>query len=243
MAERLSQGLSGAALTGGMPGNRGRLAAVLAAGLVAVAYFALIAAPASANVSHAFSTTFGSATSTPPDPYPISEPTDVAVDQASQDIYVTDPGHHRVEKFAENGDFLFMFGNEVNKTAVETAGRGSEEDVCPAPGHSGDQCQSGVSGESPGAFETPTYLAIDNYPFGEGDVYVGDTGDNLVSKFNSTGEIISDWGVDGQKDGSDDATFAQVWPDFRPCGRWRLRDTSRSESRHLSCEWNPLCWR
>ena len=64
-------------------------------GLAAIAAvlgsLALIAAPASANVSHTFKTTFGSATSTPPDPYPISEPTDVAEDQESGDLYVTDP--------------------------------------------------------------------------------------------------------------------------------------------------------
>jgi hypothetical protein len=204
MAKKLSQRLFDAGLSGARRSDQGPRQAVFVAVLAAAASFAFIVAPASANVSHVFSTTFGSATSSPPDPYPISGPTDVAVDQTSHDIYVTDPSHHRVEKFNENGDFLFMFGKGVNKTAVETSGRTSEENVCPAPGHSGDQCQTGITGESPSAFETPTYLAIDNYPFGEGDVYIGDTGDNVVTKFNSAGEIISGWGVDGQKDGSDD---------------------------------------
>ncbi|HVC07891.1 MAG TPA: hypothetical protein VND98_09945 [Solirubrobacterales bacterium] len=187
---------------------------MLVAAVAAAASLALVAAPASANVSHAFSTTFGSKTSNPPDPYPISEPTDVAVDQASHDIYVTDPGNHRVEKFDSSGNFLFMFGKEVNKTAVETAGRSSEANVCPAPGHPSDQCESGVSSESPGGLSTPTYLAIDNFPFGEGDIYVADTADNVVTKFNSSGEVISGWGVAGQKDGSDDPRLPKFGPIF-----------------------------
>ena len=187
-------------------------------GLVAIAAvlgsLALIAAPASANVSHTFKTTFGSATSTPPDPYPISEPTDVAEDQESGDIYVTDPPHHRVEKLDAEGHFLLMFGKEVNKTAVETSGRGSEAGVCPASGHPGDVCQSGTAAESPGAYEHPTYLAIDNYPFGEGDIYVGDTGDNHVTKLDSSGHVITGWGVGGQKDGSDDPRLPKFGPIF-----------------------------
>ena len=181
-----------------------RLSTLLIAAVAMNVVMGVMAVSAVANVSHVFSTTFASATSNPPDPYPISQPTDVAVDQASHDLYVTDSGNHRVEKFTEDGEFLFMFGKEVNKTAVETVGRASEENVCPAPGHFTDKCQSGVAAESPGGFETPTYLAVDNFVFGEGDVYVGDTGDNVVTKFNAAGEIVSSWGVAGQKDGSDD---------------------------------------
>lgn len=196
------------------PRNR-RVGVVLAIFLAAaVGSLALTAVPASANVSHAFSTTYGSATSTPPDPYPISEPTDVAVDQATNDIYVTDPGNHRVEKFDSGGHFLFMFGMHVNKTALETSGRGSEADVCPAAGHPSDQCQAGETSESPGGLSTPTFLAIDNFPFGEGDIYVADTADNVVTKFNSSGEVIGGWGVDGQKDGSDDPRLPKFGPIF-----------------------------
>ena len=107
-----------------------------------------------------------------------------------------------------------MFGKEVNKTAVETAGRSSEANVCPAAGHPGDQCKSGVSSESPGGLSIPTYLAIDNFPFGEGDIYVADTADNVVTKFNSSGSVISGWGVAGQKDGSDDPRLPKFGPIF-----------------------------
>ncbi len=180
---------------------------------VVAGLFMIPAASAQANVSHAFTGTFGSAGSTTVDPYPISEPTDVAVDQASGDIYVTDPGNHRVEKFDSTGHFLFMFGRNVNKTAIEEA-RTSESNVCPAAGHPADECQPATGGESPGAFENPMWLAVDNFAFGEGDVYVGDLGDNIVTKFDSSGQIISSWGAAGQKNGADDEDLPLFGPLF-----------------------------
>ena len=69
-------------------------------------------------------------------PYPLSEPIDIAVDQATEDVYVTDSGHHRVEKFGPQGAFILMFGLEVNKTAVEASRPVSEQNVCPAAGTS-----------------------------------------------------------------------------------------------------------
>ena len=57
---------------------------------------------------------------------------------------------------------------------------------------------------SAGGFQTPTYLAVDNSNSrSKGDIYVGDTGDNLVSKFDSSGHIVSGWGPGRNKDGSD----------------------------------------
>ena len=118
-------------------------------------------APAMAAGSHALSATFGSELQLGARPYPLSGPVDVEIDQTSRDIYVTDPGNHRVEKFDSAGNFLLMFGKEVNKTAVEN-GRPAEANVCPAASHPGDVCQTGVSASSAGAFVSPTYLAIDN---------------------------------------------------------------------------------
>ena len=136
-------------------------------------------------------------------------------------ITVPGVGGAAVEKFSPTGEFLLIFGGEVNKTAVEEH-RISEENVCPAPGHPGDKCQPGTPGSAPGQFVTPTYLAVDNSPTGGGDVYVADTGDgvehkkpcgaqrqqeaclfNLLQKFEPSGHIDSGWGESGQKDGSD----------------------------------------
>jgi hypothetical protein len=113
-----------------------------------------------------------------------------------------------VEKFNSAGGFLSMFGQDVNKSAVEQAGREGERDVCPAPGHPGDVCQDGSRGTGPGAFvgEDETeggdalvepkrvrlsrlYLAVDN----SGDLYVGDPGTHLVTKFDEAGGVLSGW--------------------------------------------------
>ena len=77
----------------------------------------LLAPPAFAGNTNLFTTTFGAANSTPPNPYPLSNPSDVAVDTTSGpsagDIYVTDPSNNRIEKFNAAGEFLLMFGRGV----------------------------------------------------------------------------------------------------------------------------------
>jgi hypothetical protein len=156
---------------------------------------------AGASVSHVYSKSYGSATSTPPAPYPVSAPSDVAVDQATGDVYVTDPPNHRVQKFAADGTFILMFGKEVNQT---TGGN-----ICTAV--SGNVCKAGTSAGSLGGFENPAYLAVDNYAGGNGDVYVGDTGNERVQKFHSSGALVTTWGVNGQKDGSDAEDLPLFW--------------------------------
>ncbi len=120
----------------------------------------------------------------------LSNPTDVAVDNSSDassgDVWVTDPANHRVEKFDSAGNFLLMIGKAVDQT---TGGN-----ICTVA--SGDTCQAGKSGTSPGEFETPTFVAVDNSST-EGDIYVGDTEDNKVSKFDSSGNLITSWGDAG----------------------------------------------
>jgi hypothetical protein len=157
----------------------------------------LLATPAHALSKHTFSTSFGTATSTPPDPVPLTNPTGVAVDQSDGDVYVANPAPNEadVEKFTPSGEFLLILGKEVNKTAVEDHGTEAEQNVCTAASH--DECQPGAAGSSPGAFVEPTYLVVDNSPGGEGDLYVGDPGDELVSKFYSSGDLVQTWGENG----------------------------------------------
>ena len=76
---------------------------------------------------------------------------------------------------------------------------------------SGEECQPGSRGSTPGFFdavlsggffeghrfgrtENRLFLALDDSPGGEGDVYVGDPADNLITKFDSSGRIIGSWG-------------------------------------------------
>jgi phosphodiesterase/alkaline phosphatase D-like protein len=156
----------------------------------------LTATPAMAAKIHAFTTTFGAAGSTPANPYPLSNPTDAAVDNSTGgskgDVYVTDPINHRVEKFDPSGNFVLMFGKDVDQT---TGGN-----VCTAL--SGHTCQAGRSGSGPGEFEVPNFVAVDGSSgVSAGDVYIGDTGGEAVSKFDSSGNLISSWGTGGQLSG------------------------------------------
>ncbi|MFZ1925362.1 MAG: hypothetical protein WAU42_04370, partial [Solirubrobacteraceae bacterium] len=164
---------------GGTPARGGLIVAALA--LLAV----VTVGPSAAQAKQArlFAGTFGGASSTTFNPYPLGVnegggPRSIAVDTVAGpsqgDVYVTDAVNHRVEKFDSSGHFLLMFGKEVNKTAVEeSATRSAEENICPAAGHPADVCQPGATTASPGALEKPEYIAVDNSSgFSQGDVYV-----------------------------------------------------------------------
>ena len=74
--------------------------------LVLAAIALLLPAAAQAKEVHVLSTTFGAATSTPANPYPLRRPTDVAIDHSNSpsagDVYVTDTGNARVEEFSSS---------------------------------------------------------------------------------------------------------------------------------------------
>src|SRR5580704_374110 len=127
---------------------------------------------------------FGGASSSVVDPYPLSNPQGIAVNDTSKDVYVADAGNHRVSEFEANGTFIRAFGKEVG---------GFGANVCGGL----VACKGGVSASTPGAFDHPQFLAIDQTT---GDVYVADAGDNLVSKFSSEGVLEKTWGTEGQLD-------------------------------------------
>jgi hypothetical protein len=161
---------------------RARLRTVPLALFAALLVFALAPVSAQALLVHTLS--FGSATSTPADPYPLSSPQGVAVDNSTGaskgDVYVVDALNFRVEKFDGSGNFILAFGKGVDQT--------SGANVCPsAPG---DVCQAGTQGTSAGAFEAPQFVAVDPTT---GDVYVADPGDDTISKFDSSGNLITTW--------------------------------------------------
>jgi hypothetical protein len=97
----------------------------------------------------------------------MQNPNGLAVD-ASGDVYVLERSNARVQKFNSAGEFLLMFGGEVNKT---TAGN-----VCTkAQLEGGDVCGVGVKGTAAGFFEPPANFAGDYIAVGaDGTVYVGD---------------------------------------------------------------------
>lgn len=173
---------------------RRRVSRWMAVPAVMLACAAVVAAPAQAANIHIFGSSFGGLSTTVPDPYPLSGPSDVAIDESSggsHDLYVADRGSFRVEKFDASGKFVLMFGKEVNKTKVEAKAGEAEQNVCTAA--SGDECQAGTQGsEGGGEFSDPRFVAVDSSESASsGDVYVGDAGTETVYKFAPNGSFIS----------------------------------------------------
>lgn len=96
----------------------------------------------------------------------------VAVDPASNDVYVVDRGNSRVEKFDSSGVFIDAFGADVGGAGVN---------ICTTA------CLSGTSGSGDGQFSVPTGISVDS----SGNVYVADSGNNRVEKFSSQGVSLS----------------------------------------------------
>jgi hypothetical protein len=167
----------------------GLLRAVVVAGLT-VGALALGVAPALAVPAHVLSSSFGSVGSGVGQ-LELAASSEVAVNDQTGDIYVADSGNHRVDVFDPSKpkaeQFMRAFGANVGGAGV---------DVCTT------SCQKGTSGSSPGAFESPILVAVDNsMGASKGDVYVGDTGDSLISKFTESGSLIKTWVIDGQLGG------------------------------------------
>lgn len=119
-----------------------------------------------------------------------SFPKDVAVDQNTGDVYVSDSNDSRVEKFDGEGNFILMFGGKVDQT--------TGANVCTAA--SKHTCWSGEEGAGSGQFDYPTGLAVEQ---STGDVYVADRFNYRVQKFGPEGKFILMFGREVNADGTD----------------------------------------
>ena len=183
-----------------------RLGPVTSAFVIGVLGSLILATTAVAEVPHSLTANFGAATSTPVNPYPLANPSDVAVDDsggsATGAIYVTDPANHRVQKFDAAGNFLLMFGREVN------SGTG-DPNVCTNAGAPTDICQAGTPGGAASQFNFPQWIAIDNSPGpSNGDVYVADSVEKQVQKFDPSGNLIASWAEAGLLKGTPGTPFS-----------------------------------
>jgi NHL repeat len=166
----------------------GRARVALLAALICLGMLALGASSAQALLVH--TTSFGSAGAGAGQ---FNSPQGVTIDQSNGDVYVVDAGNFRVEKFDPSGTFILAFGKGVDQT---TGGN-----VCTAA--SGDTCQAGTQGTAAGEFQNPLFVAVDNSAgASKGDVYVGDRGEEAISKFDSSGNLITGWGTGGQLSGT-----------------------------------------
>jgi hypothetical protein len=133
-----------------------------------------------------------------------SGPWGVAVnaDPASPDygnIYVADQANNRVQELTPSGQFVRMFGREVNETKVNmvnakggtpTQTEVEEENVCTqVEVEAGAKCKAGAFGSEAGALEDPQAVAVDPTT---GNVYVTESGsgNDRVDGFTANGRFI-----------------------------------------------------
>jgi hypothetical protein len=117
-------------------------------------------------------------------------------DPSSEDVYVVDQANHRVQVFGPEGNFLVMFGGDVN--ATETGKGAALENVCTAA--SGNLCQTGTEGTGPGAFKwgAGNLIAVGSRVVSSKvvtTVYVGD--ENRVQEFSPTGVDEGEFALPG----------------------------------------------
>ena len=155
------------------------------------AVLAFAAAPALALHTHSFAKTFtGSGTNT------LASPSGVAVDtstgSSAGDVYVADTATTGVEKFDSAGNFILMFGKGVNETEVNKAGSTeAQQNLCTAA--SLDTCKAGAAGAAPANSAPLGFRGCSSAGASAGDIYIGDRGDGTVSKFDSSGNLITTW--------------------------------------------------
>jgi hypothetical protein len=136
--------------------------------------FVFTSAPAWAgNGYETVTSTFGSEGSGPGQ---LKEPTGVAVNDETEDVYVLDSGNDRIEYFTSTGTYLGQF-NGSGEYEQTVGGVLKKETGAAAP---------------TGKFLKPGGIAVDSNPASSsfGDVYVADTGagHEVVDKFSAAGQ-------------------------------------------------------
>ena len=119
------------------------------------------------------------------EPVGFSSPSSVA-GAPNGNIYVADSANQRVQELTPSGEFVLMFGREVNETKDDTQGATeAEKNLCTALSH--DKCKAGVQGTGAGELSQPGSITVDPLT---GNVYVEQYSDDVVMEFTGNGEFV-----------------------------------------------------
>lgn len=105
-----------------------------------------------------------------------SAPGGVATD-AVGNVYVADTENNRIQKFDSSGEFIVTWGWGV-------------QDGSAAFQRCTGNCQGGLAGTGSGQLSGPHGVAVS----GSGEVFVADTYNSRILKFDSDGNYVSQWG-------------------------------------------------
>jgi hypothetical protein len=117
-------------------------------------------------------------------PGQLNGPRGVAVDGGGSIFLYEGPlsgDSYRVQKFDSDGNWLLMFGGEVNKT--------TSADICTRVDvEGGDECGTGVPGTADGSFSNPTRYSFIAYGPSTDTIFVGDAG--RIQEFDTAGNFL-----------------------------------------------------
>ena len=138
-----------------------------------------------------------------------SFPQNLAVDELGN-VYVTDLGNMRVQKFSSDGTFLKAWGSSGTGPGQfhSPSGIAVYDDAVFVVDTQLNRIQKfdlegkfistwGSEGKGQGQFMLPNDIAAGK----NGTIYVVDTGNKRIQKFNSSGNFISEFGQSGTEDG------------------------------------------
>jgi DNA-binding beta-propeller fold protein YncE len=142
-----------------------------------------------------------------------NSPLGIAVNQATGQIYVADPGNNRIERFSAaglfelswgssgtgNGQFDSPFGIAVNQSTGQVYVSDENNNRIQRFNYAGGfELTWGSSGAGNGQFDSPGGVAINQTT---GDLYVTDLNNNRVQHFTGNGVFIGKWGTTGSGNG------------------------------------------
>jgi sugar lactone lactonase YvrE len=145
-----------------------------------------------------------------------SKPSDIAIDSSGY-VYVVEWWNHRVQKFTADGQFLtgwgiegagdgefdYPYGIAVDASGFVYVADGLNYRIQKFTADGQFVTKWGSKGGGDGEFGSgtagywPSGIAIDT----SGNVYVADTGNHRIQKFDSDGQFIAKWGVFGNGEG------------------------------------------